>query len=181
MLRLSFGNIFETFRGQHSAIRVDGSLMGSRCKLHMKSIIENAAGPCHQRDTRFILRTAHADAWSVCHDAVHEAVKPSCSSVKRCIKIQQSNVEWSSSSSLQHADHRLLPHVSRLSSSPWRQTRVSFALITVSSSFPLTEVALSSIHLLEMYFMFSRTKFIHQYHAVVALPWRIDWHLFTYG
>ena len=36
-----------------------------------------------------------------------------------------------------------VPHVSRLSSSPWRQTRVSLALITVSSSFPLTEVALS--------------------------------------
>ena len=81
--------------------------MRSRCELPMKFIIKNAPGPCHQRDTRFTLRTAQADACTVCHDAVHEAVKPSCSSAKRCIKIQQSNVKWSSPSSLLHADHHL--------------------------------------------------------------------------
>ena len=53
------------------------------------------------------LRTTQADAWTVCHDAVHEAVKPSWSSAKRCIKIQQNNVERSSPSSLQHPDHHL--------------------------------------------------------------------------
>ena len=107
MLRWTFGNIFETFRGQQNAIHVDDSLMRSQYELHMKSTIKNAADPCHQRDTRFILRTVQADAWTVCHDAVHDAVKSSYSSAKRCIKIQQSNVEWPSPSSLQYADHHL--------------------------------------------------------------------------